>query len=64
MALKEGDRYINANGVEFVVTKIINRMAVLLSSDGKRQILTDIGNLKIGFFYQKVQTEDSPKEVK
>jgi hypothetical protein len=60
MKTKEGDQYKNAlNGVEYVLRKIVNRMALLESKDGKRQILTDVDNLKIDSFYQKMELSET-----
>jgi hypothetical protein len=39
------------NGIEYKVKKIVRRMAVLESKDGKSQILTELENLKL--FYKK-----------
>ena len=38
---------------EYVVKRIANRLVVLESKDGERQILTGIENLGIRAFYQK-----------
>ncbi len=60
MKTKEGDRFKNAvDGVEFILRKIVNRMAVLESRDGKRQILTEVDNLKIQSFYQKIKMNET-----
>jgi len=39
------------NGIEYKVKKIVKRMAVLESQDGKSQILTELENLNL--FYKK-----------
>jgi hypothetical protein len=39
------------NGIEYKVKKIVKRMAVLESRDGKSQILTELENLNL--FYKK-----------
>jgi len=39
------------NGIEYKVKKIVKRMAVLESQDGKSQILTELENLSL--FYKK-----------
>ena len=43
------------DGAEYVLMKIVNRMALLESKDGKRQILTEVENLRINSFYQKME---------
>lgn len=56
MKTKEGDKFKNAvDGVEYVLRKIVDRMALLESQDGKRQILTEVENLRITSFYQKME---------
>ena len=60
MKTKEGDKFKNAvDGVEYILTKIVNRMALLESKDGKRQILTEVDNLKIDSFYQKTELNET-----
>jgi hypothetical protein len=60
MKTKEGDKFKNAvDGVEYIIRKIVNRMALLESEDGKRQILTEVDNLKIGSFYQKMEFSET-----
>jgi hypothetical protein len=55
MKTKEGDKFKNAvDGVEYILRKVVNRMALLESEDGKRQILTEVDNLRIDSFYQKM----------
>jgi hypothetical protein len=39
------------NGMEYQVKKIVEKMLVLESQDGKKQILTDLDNLTL--FYKK-----------
>ena len=54
MQTKEGDIFKSVlDGKEFTIKKIVNRMAVLESKDGRRQILTEVDNLKLKSFYQK-----------
>ena len=54
MQTKEGDIFKSVlDGEEFTIKKIVNRMAVLETKDGKRQILTEVDNLKSRSFYQK-----------
>ena len=56
MKTKEGDKFKNAvDGVEYILRKVVNRMALLESEDGKRQILTEVDNLRIDSFYHKME---------
>ena len=60
MKTKEGDKFKNAvDGAEYILRKIVNRMALLESKDGKRQILTEVDNLKINSFYQKMELNET-----
>ena len=60
MKTKEGDKYKNAvDGVEYVLRKIVDRMALLESQDGKRQILTEVDNLRIASFYKKMELNET-----
>jgi hypothetical protein len=60
MKTKEGDKFKNAvDGAEYILRKIVNRMALLESKDGKRQILTEVDNLKIDSFYQKMELNET-----
>jgi len=60
MKTKEGDKFKNAvDGMEYIIRKIVNRMALLESQDGKRQILTEVDNLKITSFYQKMELTET-----
>ncbi|MGQ9645990.1 MAG: hypothetical protein ACUVWO_05550 [Thermodesulfobacteriota bacterium] len=60
MQTEEGDKFKNAaSGVEYILRKIVNRMALLESEDGKRQILTEVDNLKINSFYQKQKRNET-----
>jgi hypothetical protein len=60
MKTQEGDRFKNAvDGVQYVLRRIVNRMALLESEDGKRQILTEVDNLKINSFYQKMELNET-----
>ena len=60
MKTKEGDKFKNAaDGVEYILRKVVNRMALLESKDGKRQILTEVDNLKIDSFYQKMELNET-----
>ena len=54
MKTKEGDIFKrDLDGEEYTIKRIVNRMAVLESKDGKRQVLTEIDNLQLKPFYQK-----------
>jgi len=60
MQTKEGDKFKNAvDGVEYILRKIVDRMALLESKDGKRQILTEVENLRINSFYQKMELNET-----
>jgi len=51
MDTKEGDTVRSIlNGIEYKVKKIVERMAVLESQDGKSQIVTEVDSLKL--FYR------------
>jgi hypothetical protein len=47
------------DGVEYILRKIVNRMALLETKDGKRQILTELDNLRIDSFYQKMELNET-----
>jgi hypothetical protein len=52
MKVKEGDIYKSLlSGEEYIIKKLVKRMVVLESQNGKKQILTDVDNLKIKSFY-------------
>ena len=54
MKVNEGDMFKSfLNDEEYIVKKIVNRTAILQTKNGKRQILTDVDNLKIKSFYMK-----------
>jgi hypothetical protein len=54
LKLKEGDMFKSfLNDEEYIVKKIVNRTVVLQTKNGKRQILTDVDNLKIKSFYMR-----------
>ena len=60
MQTKEGDKFKSVfDGAEYAIKKIVNRMAVLESKDGKKQILTEVDNLKSGSFYQKMEWNET-----
>jgi len=51
MQTKEGDTVRSIlNGMEYKIKKIVERMAVLESQDGKSQIVTEVDTLKL--FYR------------
>ena len=51
MQTKEGDTVRSIlNGMEYKIKKIVERMAVLESQDGKSQIVTEVDSLKL--FYR------------
>ena len=59
MDIKNGDMFKqSSDGVDFVVKKIVNDMAVLESQDRKRQILTGVNTLKLNSFYLKKENKD------
>ncbi len=59
MDIKNGDMFKkSSDGVDFVVKKIVNEMAVLESQDGRRQILTGVSTLKLKSFYLKKENKD------
>ena len=52
--MKEGDIFENLlDGKEYVVKDIVNKMVVLKSRKGEREILTEIETLKTKSFYQE-----------
>lgn len=52
--MKEGDIFESLlDGTEYVVKDIVNKMVVLKSRKGERQILTEIGTLKTKSFYRE-----------
>ena len=52
MDIREGEVFRNSSdGVSFTVKEIVNNMVVLVSQDGKRQILTGVDTLKLKSFY-------------
>ena len=59
MDIKKGDIFKqSSDGVDFVVKKIVNDLAVLESQDRKRQILTGVNTLKLKSFYLKKENKD------
>jgi hypothetical protein len=52
--VKEGDIFESLlDGTEYVVKGIVNKMVVLKSTKGERQILTEVGALKTKSFYRE-----------
>lgn len=52
--MKEGDIFESLlDGTEYVVKDIVNKMVVLKSTKGERQILTEVGTLKTKSFYRE-----------
>ena len=60
MQAKEGDRFKSLlDGVEYAIKRMVNRMVLLESKDGKKQILTEVDNLKLGSFYQRMEWSET-----
>ncbi len=58
METKEGDVFKCAlDGGEYRVKRVVNRMVILESLNGKKQIMTGVDSLRINSFYEK--KEDS-----
>ena len=54
MKVKEGDIFKSLlSNEEYIIKKIVISAVVLESQNGKKQILTDVENLKIKSFYKK-----------
>lgn len=52
--MKEGDIFESLlDGAEFVVKRVVNKMVILQSRKGDRQILTGVETLKIKSFYRE-----------
>jgi len=52
--MKEGDIFESLlDGTEYVVKDVVNKMVVLQSSKGNRQILTEVETLKTKLFYRE-----------
>ena len=52
--MKEGDIFESLlDGTEYVVKDVVNKMVVLQSSKGDRQILTEVETLKTKLFYRE-----------
>jgi len=51
--MKEGDIFESLlDGTEYVVKDVVNKMVVLQSAKGDRQILTEVETLKTKLFYR------------
>ena len=54
MKVKEGDIFRSfLSDEEYIIKKILKSTVMLESQNGKKQILTDLDNLKIKSFYMK-----------
>ena len=54
METKKGDVFKRTlDGADYIVKRIVNRMVVLESQDGKKQIMTGVTSLNIKSFYEK-----------
>jgi hypothetical protein len=54
MNIRQGEIFRNfADGMDFIVKKVVRDMVVLESHDGKRQILTGVHTLTSTSFYLK-----------
>lgn len=54
MKVKEKEIFRNLlSDEEYIVKKIVERMVMLESKDGKKQILTEVDTLLIAAFYKK-----------
>jgi hypothetical protein len=52
--VKQGDIFENLlDGMEYAVKNIVNKMVVLQSREGDRQILTGIDTLRVKSFYRE-----------
>ena len=52
--MKEGDIFESLlDGTEYVVKDVVNKMVVLQSTKGDRQILTEVETLKTRLFYRE-----------
>jgi len=57
---KEGDIFKRGlDGAEYIIKKIVDRMVVLESKDGKKQILTEFDNLRLKSFYKKLEWNEA-----
>ncbi len=52
MKIKEGDIYKSLlSDEEYIIKKLVKHIVVLESQNGKKQIFTEVDNLKIRSFY-------------
>jgi hypothetical protein len=52
--MKEGDIYeSHLDGTEYVVKRVVDKMVLLRSGKGNREILTGVGTPKTKSFYQE-----------
>ncbi|HUL22071.1 MAG TPA: hypothetical protein VLZ10_11490 [Thermodesulfobacteriota bacterium] len=59
--MKEGDIFESLlDGMEYVVKDIVNKMVVLQSREGDRQILTEAETLKTKSFYREREKKVNP----
>ncbi len=59
MDIRQGDVCRSStDGMDFIVKKIVNDVAVLESQDRKRQILAGVNTLKLKSFYLKKKKQD------
>jgi len=60
MDIRQGEVFKNSmNGVDFLVKKIVGKIVVLETQDGKRQILTEVDTLTLASFFLKRTREES-----
>ena len=60
MVAKLGETFRNLlNGGEYIVKRIVNRMVVLESQNGKHQILTEVKTLEEKILYQRKEEATS-----
>jgi len=59
--MQEGDIFESLlDGMEYVVKDIVNKMVVLQSREGDRQILTEAETLKTKLFYREKEKKVNP----
>ncbi len=59
--MKQGDIFVSLlDGMEYVVKDIVERMVVLQSRNGNRQIVTGAETLTIKSFYREKEKKDLP----
>ena len=60
MDIRQGEVFKNSmNGVDFLVKKIVGKIVVLETQDGKRQILTEVDTLTLASPFLKSTGEES-----